>query len=348
MEKRTGRSGFPSTVLAASAALALSAAPAAADEFFKGKQIGVVIAFSAGSGYDTYARTLARHMTKHIPGNPALVPNNMIGGGGLVAANYLYNLAAKDGTAFGIYSRANILDPLFGVAEAKFDAAKFGWLGSMGDEVSVCISWHKSPVKTWGDLIGRDFVAASTAASADTSIFPLLFNELFGTKFKVVNGYGGGPEMSKAIEDGEADGRCGWSWSAVKATKADWIDNKQISILVQAGLKKAADLPDVPLALDLAKTDLQRQVLALALAPQGIAWPFAAPPGLPPERLEILRAAFMATLADKEFLVDADKQKLGIDPMPGVEVERQIREIYTASPEAVMQAKRLMRPAPGK
>ncbi len=344
-------SPFRQAFAAAAAALATAtaAAPAlAADDFYKGKQINLLIAFQAGSGYDVYGRTLARHMIKHIPGNPTFVPSNMPGGGGILVANNLANIAPKDGTTFGIFSRSNNLDPLFGTPQAKFDPRKLSWVGSMGDEVSICISWHGSKVKSWDDLKKQEFVAASTSNSADTGVYPSLFNAMLGTKFKIVNGYKGGPAMSKAIESGEADGRCGWSWSAAKATKWQWVRDKKVNILIQAGLEKAADLKDVPLALDLPMSKDNRDVLELAFTPQAIAWAFAAPPGVPADRLAILRKAFQATLRDKDFLAEAERQKMNIKPMTGEEVSQRIAKLY-ASPKAVVdKAKAIMKPVKKK
>jgi tripartite-type tricarboxylate transporter receptor subunit TctC len=331
-------------MLASGLAAVTTSAPCAAEDFYSGKTITILAGFQAGSGYDTYMRTLARHIPKYIPGNPTIVPSNMTGGGGLVLANYLYNIAAKDGTAFGIYSRSNNLDPLFETPAARFDPRKFQWIGSMGDEVSVCISWHQSPFKTWNDLIGKEFVAASTSNSADTGVYPALFNSFLGTKFKVVQGYRGGPAMSKAIEGGEANGRCGWSWTAVKATKPEWLKDKKINILVQAGLRKAKDLQHVPLALELAKNDKQRAVLELAFSPQAIAWSFAAPPEVPADRVAILRKAFLAALEDKDFLAEAERLKLGIDPMSGEDVLAQINKIYAAPKDVIAQARAIMKP----
>ncbi|MGE0626623.1 MAG: Bug family tripartite tricarboxylate transporter substrate binding protein [Hyphomicrobiaceae bacterium] len=333
-------------IAAASLALTVAAvvAPAHADDFYKGKQLNILIAFQAGSGYDVYGRTLGRHIAKYIPGHPTIVPNNMPGGGGIVVANNLYNLAPKDGTTIGLFSRSNNLDPLFGTPQAKFDPRKLSWLGSMGDEVSICISWHASKFKTWEDLKKSEFVAASTSNSADTGVYPTLFNELLGTKFKVVNGYKGGPSMSKAIESGEADGRCGWSWSAAKATKLQWVKDKKIHILLQAGLDKASDLPNVPLALDLATDPKQRDVMELAFTPQAIAWAFSAPPGVPADRLAILRKAFEQTLKDKDFLSEANRQQMNIKYMPGDEVLRRINKLYASPSDIVAKAKSIMKP----
>ena len=316
----------------------------AQDDFYRGKTVQLLIGFQAGSGYDTYGRTLARHLGKHLPGVPSIVVQNMTGAGSLVAANHLYNLAPKDGTAIGVFSRSKILDPLFGTPEAKFDAPKFVWIGSMGPEATLCIAWAKSPFKTWADVQQREFLAAATSASGDTGVHPLLFNTVLGTKMKLITGYRGGPEMSQAIEAGEAHGRCGWSWTSIKSTKPDWIENRSFNILVQAGLKKARELPDVPLALEFATTDRQRQVLTLVFAPQEIAWPFAAPPGLLEARQATLRKAFDSTLSDPELWAEAMKLGLGINPMPGAEVQRIVEQLYQTPADMVAEVRAIMRP----
>lgn len=342
----------PNRTIALAAALAFWIGPASAqspaappDDFYKGKTVQMLIGFQAGTGYDTYARTLARHLGRHLPGNPTIVPQNMTGAGGLVAANHLYNLAPKDGTVIGIFNRSTILDPLFASPEAKFDAQKYLWIGSMGPEVSVCISRAKSPFKTWQDLLDREFIAAATSFSADTGVYPTLFNTVLGTRMKVITGYRGGPEMSQAIESGEAHGRCGWSWTAVKSTKPDWLTNKSIHILLQAGLKKSADLPNVPLVTEIAKTERQRQILTLAFGPQEIAWPFVGPPGLAPARQAMLRKAFDDALRDPDLLADGRKLSLDIDPTPGAEVERIVNALYASPTDIVSEVRAIMRPA---
>lgn len=338
------RFGFAGAALLALTAPQVSAQAPPPDEFYKGKTLQMLIGFQAGTGYDTYARTLARHIGKHLPGNPTVVPSNMTGAGGLVAANHIYNVAPKDGTVIGIFNRSTILDPLFGAPEAKFDALKYLWIGSMGPEVSVCISWAKSPFKTWQDLFDQEFIAAATSFSADTGVYPTVFNTVLGTKMKVITGYRGGPEMSLAIEKGEAHGRCGWSWTAVKSTKPEWLTNKSIHVLMQAGLEKSPDLPDVPLVLDIAKTERQRMILTLAFAPQAIAWPFVGPPGLPAERQQMLRQAFDAALRDPELLAEAKKLSLDIDPMSGGEVEKIVAGLYQTPADVVAEVRGIMRP----
>ena len=317
----------------------------AADEIFAGKTVTLLIPFASGSGYDTYGRAVARHLSHHIPGAPTIVPSNMIGGGGLVLANNLFNISPKDGTVIGMLSRSNVLDPMLGNPAARFDPRKFNWIGSISDEVSICAAWHTSGFNSWQDITRKEFIAASSGIAADNGVYPMLFNKLLETKFKVVAGYKGGPAMNKAMEDTEVHGRCGWSWSSIKSTKLDWIKDKKIVLLLQAGTKKSKDLPNVPLVLDLAKTKADRQALELAFAPQGIAWGVAAPPGVPADRMTILRKAFMATLADKAFRAEADKLQLDIDPMPAEEVAALVEKIYQTPKESVDVIREVMFPS---
>src|ERR1700731_649637 len=255
-----------------------------AEEFYKSHPLSIVIGFPPASAYDLYGRAVGRHIGKHIPGNPTVLPVNKPGASSLAAANYLYSIAPKDGSTIGILSRGAPLDPLLSNAGSKFEPRKFTWLGSVGNEVSVCVAWHTAAVKTWDDLLVKDFVVAAAGLSTDTGVFALVLKNLFGAKMRIISGYPGGAEISKAIETGEVDGRCGWSWSGVKASKPDWLKEKRINVLVQLGLQKTADLPSVPLITDLAKTDEQRQILKLVFGPQEFAWPFMAPPDLPPDR----------------------------------------------------------------
>lgn len=337
--------GHAMRIMAAALCTAVLATSARADDVYKGKQLTLLIPFEAGSGYDVYARTLARHMAEQIPGEPTVVPSNMLGGGGIALANHLFTVAAKDGTVIGLLSRSNIVEPLLANAAARFDPRKLEWIGSMGDEVSLCAATNRSGFKSWEDLTRREFIAAASGAAADNGVYPLLFNALLGTRFKVVVGYKGGPAMNKAMEDGEADGRCGWSWTTIKTTKPDWLAAKTINLLLQAGLKKSKDLPDVPLVLDLARNAEDRAALELAFSPQAVAWPVAAPPGVPRERVELLRKAFLATLRDTRFLAEAKRLQLDIEPMGGDEVGRIVERMYAAPGQAVAKVREIMKPA---
>jgi tripartite-type tricarboxylate transporter receptor subunit TctC len=297
-------------------------------EFYRGKSLDLYIGYSAGGGYDVYARALARYMGRFIPGNPTIVPKNMSGAGSLVLANWLYNVAPKDGTAFGMIGRGTGFDPLLGSTKAQFDATRFNWLGSMNDEVSVCVAWHTTGITTLEQVEQRELTVGGSGPAADTDQFPKVLNATIGTKFKIVTGYPGGNDVDLAMERGEVMGRCGWSWSSVIATHQSWIDDKKINVLVQLSLKKHPDLPNVPLVMDFAKTEQQAQIFKLVFARQPMGRPFLAPPGIPADRVAALRKAFMETLQDREFLAEAEKMKLEINPVSGDEVQRIVQDVY--------------------
>jgi tripartite-type tricarboxylate transporter receptor subunit TctC len=301
--------------------------PASADEFYKGKTLNVIIGYSVGGGYDLYARVLARHLGKHIPGNPTVVPQNMVGAGSLRAANYIYRVAPKDGTVIGTFSRSGAVAPL--ISSAKFDTRKFAWLGSITKDVSVCITWHSSPIKTWNDLKSHQFVAGGEGAGSDPDIFALLYKNVFGANIKLVSGYPGTNDISLAMERGEVDGMCGISWSTIKSRHADWIAGHKINVVVQAALDKDMDLPNVPLASELASTPDQKKILQLFLAPQALARPFAAPPGIPEDRKLLLQKAFDETMKGPDFLAEAKKLRLDVNPLPGSKIEALVKELYT-------------------
>ena len=282
-------------------------------------------------------------MGKHISGNPTVVPKNMEGAGSLRLANWLYNVGPKDGTAFGIIGRGTGFDVLLGNKAAQFDATKFTWIGSANNEVSICVAWHTSGITKFEDMLEKPLIVGGTSTSADTDQFPRITNGVLGTKMKVITGYPGGNEVGLAMERGEVQGRCGWSWSSVKATHQKWMDEKKFSILVQLALSKHSDLPNVPLIIDLAKTDEQRQILELIFARQVMGRPFVGPPNIPRERADALRKAFMDTMSDKEFLVDADKAQLEITPVPGDHIQKLVTTIFSASPEIAKKASALLR-----
>jgi tripartite-type tricarboxylate transporter receptor subunit TctC len=315
--------------MAAFAALAGPAARAqTAAEFYRGKSIDLEIGYSVGGGYDLYARLVARHLGQHIPGNPTIVPRNMEGAASLRLANYLYAAAPKDGTAIGAISRGAAFDPLLGEKNAQFDASKFSWIGSANNEVSVCGALQSSGITSFNDVLTKPLTIGATGVGDDTYQFPALMNAVLGTKFKMITGYPGGNDITLALERGEVQGRCGWSWSSIMATHKDWVTGKKITVLVQMSLSKHPDLPDVPLVMDLAKTDEQRQIFKLIFARQVMGRPFAAPPEVPADRLTALRQAFAETMKDKAFLDDATKGKFEINPVGGEELDALVKEVY--------------------
>ena len=243
----------------------------------------------------------------------------MPGAGSLVLANWLYNVGPKTGLVFGTIGRGTGFDPLLGSDKAKFDATKFNWIGSMNDEVSVCVAWHTTGITKLEQVMEKELVVGGTGPAADTDQFPKILNGVLGTKFKIVSGYPGGNDVNLAMERGEVQGRCGWSWSSVKSTHPHGCKNKQINILAQLSLSKHEDLPDVPLITDLAKNDEQQQIFRLVFARQVLGRPFLAPPGVPADRVAALRKAFMDTMKDKAFLAEAKKAQLEITPVAGRE-----------------------------
>jgi tripartite-type tricarboxylate transporter receptor subunit TctC len=267
-----------------------------------------------------------------------VVPKNMEGAGSLRLANWLYNVAPKDGTVFGAIGRGTGFDTLLGNKAAQFDATKYTWVGSANNEVSICVAWHTTGITNFEDLLSKPMIVGGTSASADTDQFPKVTNGVLGTKMRVITGYPGGNEIGLAMERGEVQGRCGWSWSSVKSTHQKWYDEKKFAILVQLALEKHPELPQIPLIVDLAKNEEQRQILRLIFARQVMGRPFVAPPNLPRDRADALRKAFMDTMQDKDFLADAEKAQLEITPVHGAEIEKLVREIYSTPPEIAARA----------
>ena len=313
-------------------------APASAqsvEEFYKGKTITLSIGFDTGGGYDIYGRLLSRHMGKHIPGRPAIIVQNMPGAGSLRAAQHLFSLAPKDGTALGTFGRQMGIAPLLGTS-AQYDGTKLTWIGSITNEVSTCVAWHTATVKTWADMLEKPITLGGDGPGADPDVFALLYRNVFDAKIKLVSGYHGTTPIILAMERGEVDGLCGYSWSTIRSKHQPWLQAKTINILVQAGLKKDAEIADVPLVLDMAKTEEQRQILKLILTSQETARPFAAPPGLPADRAATLRAAFDATMKDPEFLAEAKKLNLDVNPLSGTTIASLLTELY-AMPKSVIE-----------
>jgi tripartite-type tricarboxylate transporter receptor subunit TctC len=276
-------------------------------------------------------------MGRFIPGNPTIVPKNMPGAGSLVLANWLYNVAPKDGTAFGIIGRGTAFDPLLGSTKAQFDAAKFNWIGSMNDEVSVCVAWHTTGITKLEQVKQNELTVGGTGPAADTDQFPKVLNATIGTKFKIIAGYPGGNDIDLAMERGEVMGRCGWSWSSVTATHQNWIDEKRINVLVQLSLSRHPDLPNVPLIMDFAKSNEEKQIFKLVFARQPMGRPFLMPPGIPADRMVAVRKAFMDTMKDGEFLADAEKMKLEINPVSGDAVQEIVQQVYQ-TPKSIAAA----------
>jgi len=307
------------------------------EEFYKGKSITLAIGFSSGGGYDLYARHLARHIGKHIPGNPTIVPQNMPGAGSLRAANFIYTAAPKDGTVFGTFARTTGINPLL-ESGATFDGTKFSWLGSVTDDVSLCLTWHTTGIKTWDDFLKKPSNLGGQGPSSEPDIFARLYKNVFNAPIKLVPGYPGTNEITLAMERGEVDGLCGVSWSTVKTRHAQWLKDKKINLVSQASFKKVPEIGDVPLVMEQTQDKEKLQILKLFLAAQEMARPFAAPPGIPADRKAALVAAFDATMKDPEYLADAKKLEIDVNPVRGKEIEELLAELYATPKEVLKKA----------
>lgn len=333
-------------------ALGLASAPAYSDsvsDFYHGRQVSLDMATTPGGGYDTYGRLVARYLGNHIPGHPEVVPKNMPGAGGLTMANYLYNQAPKDGTEIGEPQNGAVFEKLFqtlspGGSTARFDAEKFGWIGSADQTVFVTVTWHTSPVKTLGDAKTRETVLGATGPGSDNYLLAVLSNKVFGTKFKIVNGYDGAAAVDLAVERGEVEGAAGKDWTTITSTHPDWLRDKSVNILVQMGMRPLPELQGVPSALDLAPTPQAKKVLELIFAKYGMSRPFMAPPGIPAERLAALRQAFDDTMADDAFLAEAQKLGMEIKPVKGTDIQALVSRILNAPPDLAEAARADLQP----
>ncbi len=309
-------------------------------DFYRGRSVNLIVGYSAGGGYDAWARVLARHMGKHIPGNPAIVVQNMPGAGSLKAANYLFNVAPKDGTTFGIFSRGMVMEPLIGGAGTQYDSTKFNWLGSGTNEDSVFVIWHTSPVKTWADMLAKTFTVGGEGSGSDPDVYALLLRNAFDVKLRLISGYPGSAEIALALERGEVDARTSWSWSSLKAQRPDWVRDKKVSLPVQLNLTRGAELQDVPAITEFAKDERQRQMLKLVVSRQAMARPFAAPPGIPDDRKLALRKAFDDTMKDPGFLVEMKARGMEVNPVSGADLDKLVAELYATPPAVVAETRK--------
>ena len=315
-----------------------SARCAGVEDFYRGRTVSLIIGYSVGGGYDLYARLLARHMGQYVPGHPTIVPQNLTGAGSLRAATFLYSVAPKDGSVFGTFGRTIATNPLLMPASAQFDATKFSWLGSMTNEVSLCVTWHTSAVKDWNDALEKTITLGGEGSGADPDVYTLLYKNVFGAKWRLVSGYPGTNDTILAMERGEVDGLCGLSWSTLKSRHPQWLNAKRVNILVQAGLKKQPELAGVPLALDLTNDPEKLAILKLFLSTQEMARPFAAPPDIPPERSGALISAFEQAMHDPELVAEAKQLNMDINPLPAQAIDRLIAELYATSKPLVEKA----------
>jgi tripartite-type tricarboxylate transporter receptor subunit TctC len=330
-----------STLLIFALAIAAAIAPAHAqsvEQFYSGKQGKMVIGGSTGGGYDFYGRLVGPYISRHLPGKPTLIPTSMPGAGGIIAANYLYRVAPKDGSEIGIVGRAVSTQTLLNPKSKapKYDATKFNWLGTPRQETGLLLIRLPSKIKTLQDLRTHELVVSGTSPTAPPSFYPRLMNNLFGTKFKVVTGYKGSQTALLAVERGEVDGHLASSAGApLRDRIAPWIKSGKAAILAQVGVVKDPRNGNAPLILDLSRDKSERRVMEMVLTQQVMAWPFVAPPGVPAERVKALRSAFDAAMKDPEFLAAAKKQRIDIEPIGGARLNKIIEEIY-ASPKDLL------------
>jgi tripartite-type tricarboxylate transporter receptor subunit TctC len=330
-----GRRGLVAATFMSLALAGVTPASAQTSQPFAPKAIQLIIGFGPGGNYDLWARTLSRHYGKHLPGKPTVVPQYMPGAGSYIAAGHMANVAVRDGSVIAIISRDSVLGPLTGASGALFDAERLSWLGSPATETNVCIAYKTAPVKTAKDLYDKPLILADTGPGTGTRTYPKVLGELLGMKFKIVGGFRSSADVFLAMERGEVEGFCE-SLDSVRNRRPDWIAEKTVAVLFQGGAAPHPDLKGVPFVPDLARTAEERQIIEFLYAGQGIGRPFIAPPGLAPDRLKALRDAFDATMTDPDFIAEANKSGLTIEPVSGEQLTALVKKLY-ATPKAVVE-----------
>ena len=311
------------------------------EDFYKGKSVTMIVGYTPGGTYDIWARMVARSLGNHIPGKPQVVVQNMPGAGSMTASNHIYNVAPQDGTVMGLMSATNPVAPLLGIDQAKFDAKKFTWLGTPTVDTAVVMVWNTAPVNTIQDVMKTEVMLGSTSPNGTSSFYARIFNDVLKTKFKLVYGYPGMNETFMAIERGEVMGHSSPFWSFMKSAKADWVRDKKVKFLLQYGPKPNRDLPDVPFARDLIKNESDLKLFDAAMAPLYVGYPFLAGPGVPPDRATALRKAFEETFKDPEFVAEAKKLNLDLDPQNGAYIEKVIKDAYDTPPATIERMRKL-------
>jgi tripartite-type tricarboxylate transporter receptor subunit TctC len=308
------------------------------EAFYAGRTVTIIVGLQAGGGYDAYARMLARHLGAHA-GGASVVVQNMPGAGSMTAANYIFNIAPKDGSVLGDIQSGVAFEPLYGNKSARFNALDFNWIGSINAEVSTCQAWETSPVQRFEDLFTKQMTVGGTGTGADSNLFPQVLNGILGTKLKLIPGYPGVAPILLAIERGEVDGICGIYWSSIQSLRPQWFAAHKIKPLIQIAVEKHPDHPDIPLVLDFAKTRADRQALELVFGSMKFARPFFGPPGMPADRVAFLRKAFAETMQDPAFRREAAALKLEIGPTTGPEIEQLIKRLYATPADIVARAR---------
>ncbi len=334
LSMRTPRRVALAVLCAAVAGIATGTARA--EDYYKGKIIRIVVGSPSGGGYDAYGRLVSRHLGNFIPGKPTVIVSNMQGASGTKAVSYLYGIAPKDGTVIGTFNKSMPLYQALGQTEITFKTEQLSWIGSVSQTADVLTVWHTTGIKSIADAKQREVVMGSDSASGTMTAYPALLNATLGTKFRIVQGYAGSTAVNFAMEQGEVQGRGSNPWSSWKATKPDWVKDRLITPLMQVGFKREADLPDVPTLIDLAENDEQRAMFTFISASVAIERPFAGPPGMAPEALDILRKAFDRMVKDPAFLAEAAKLQMDVDPHTGAEVAKIVADMI-ATPAAIVQ-----------
>jgi tripartite-type tricarboxylate transporter receptor subunit TctC len=310
-------------------------------DFYDGKTVTIVVGFTPGGTYDQIARLYARHLGRFLPGRPTILVQNMPGAGSMVAAANLFNTARRDGTTLGIVGGAVVWEPILGNLQARYDSRKFNWIGGLSRDNITCLVWHTVPVNTINDALNRETVVGATGPGSRTMMFPKALNELLGTKLKIVSGYPGGNEITMALEKGEVEGYCGWALGSLRQRAADWYRDKKIKFLVQFAQSRDKDLPQVPLATDLPKTQIGLKVMEFMTSDAILAWTLLTPPEVPAERLVDLRRAYTAMIDDPQFRAEAEREKLEIDPVSGNDLHELVERLATTPADVIDVIKRI-------
>jgi tripartite-type tricarboxylate transporter receptor subunit TctC len=330
-------------VLTAAFAAALGG-PGLADpvaDFYRGRTIEIDVGTGVGGGYDANARLVARHLERLLPGKPTIIVNNLPGGGGIRAANALFNKSPRDGSVLGTFSNAMITEPLLGGGQALFDPAKFTWIGSASREDGLCLATRSSGVASWSNLLQKEVIVGTAAPGTTTYMYPVMLRNLFGARFKLVSGYPDGGQIALAIEREEVQAIC-QTYSSLKIGHPSWLRDQIVQPLIALGFGRIPDLPDVLSVMDLAKTDEQRQVLKVVLAPTLGGRPFVAPPGVPADRVAALRETFDAMTKDPVFLAEALRLQMDVQPATGGEIEALVKDIYALPKSVIATTRRIV------
>jgi tripartite-type tricarboxylate transporter receptor subunit TctC len=332
-----------SAVIAGAGSQACAQTP---DEFYKGKTIDFVIGYPPGGSNDTFGRLVARHLGKYIPGKPTVVPKNQPGAGSFLAVNQIFNVAPKNGTVIGIGAPTLPLDEKLGTQGVRFKTAEFNWIGRVDSLINIVFMWKTSPVKTFADATKIQATLSGTGAGSTVSIYPTVMNHVLGTKFKLVMGYKGSNEAMLALERGEVEGHS-TSWSALKIAHPDWIRDHSISVLVQFALNRHAELPDIPTAVELARNDEERAILRAIMNATEVGTAFFTTPGVPADRVSVLRRAFVAAMKDPDLLADAQTMRVSVSPMTGEDLQKLVAEVSNLPPDLLEKVRAAYTPSKG-